>query len=1065
MYNMIRSSIFVYFLIGLMLISGTTGCRGWYQKKYLFRPSIHDRATIRALAKENNGKDFNYNGMDVEQKDNILKITNLGISIPVEDIRINITDADILGFSNDIKLSLRKRMNFAKFARLSSGTIQMLSAAAGASFGIIAGSDVETVSALSAVSAIMPKLQSIWQARARAVAYGDGLELIDEAESRYFAARVISLEEEQEQERKKRAEKSSLSVVPKKMYLNVADVGYFMVTDECQLDIAVSSNNAVATAELIGRGVDGEGIKDDNVVEGEIVRDKGRTNEVKKVGDEEKGAEKRGGDAEKDKIVKGKIGGKIKIEGLKKGVAEITVASKSGGFETVYVHVLDELETKDDGLGLVSINRLTKDGVRLMHEIAATIKTIDKVILSHIPTIEDLKAASGELQDELSNLKVKPDKLKLAVGDKGNLLVVFGGPAIFAASSNVTVAKIENFSAGSTIQITGEKKGRAEITVANRHGHSKTVDVEVESQFGIFGEEDEKSITLYKGGSKKIEINRGKPNPDKITIQDKNKEPIDKTNSVEVEKLSETRYEIIGVKPGTFTVEMEDKSNSNNKDSFEVTVIEKELTLKIVTDEYTKVKLLKLVEKELTKVEVVEKSGRLAGVPISINKGLVEIVDFDKETSAFSLKAKAKSSTNKPGKPGQTPKSKIILIHGIKGELSSEFDVEIFKKFQIFNKSDSEKEKKVYVGGVLKEFVIAMGTPDENKTKILDEAEKVLDSSYVKIEKANESKFKITGLKTGEFMIRMEDKDGNKDSFLLKVIDRELTIKIGGKAYKKGQEIKIPVRATSKVKVDIAKSDLISAKPTSDKPEIVMIADYEVKKNTFILNPRGNVNDSATITIKHGLNGEFSTDFKVTIIPNDEIAKLADALKYWSLVLTKNPQSSKAYFNIGNIHNKLMDYARAINNYNRAIDKLDRKDAITYFYRGNAYADSEKFEDAIKDYNKAIEELSLKKAVAYLRRGDAYIMTMLLDGIKKAKLLLPETGDRALLLLHECIVMKLLGEDTTECEARYKEILKQDFTVTWNFETFESWLKKAKIQEEAKKFITEKSMMLKQHQG
>ncbi len=198
MYNMIRSTKLVYLLVGLIFVIGMIGCSA-YDNRYLFQPSSHDRAVIRAIAEDkikNTHKGekvkFDYNGMKVVVKDSVIHIKDLKISIPVKDIKITISDEDALGFADDVSLFLRKRMNTARRVRLGSSTVQLLTAAAAGSLGIIAGSDVETISALSAVSAIVPELQSIFRARGRSEAYRDGLDLIRKAIARYHRGRTAN---------------------------------------------------------------------------------------------------------------------------------------------------------------------------------------------------------------------------------------------------------------------------------------------------------------------------------------------------------------------------------------------------------------------------------------------------------------------------------------------------------------------------------------------------------------------------------------------------------------------------------------------------------------------------------------------------------------------------------------------------------------------------------------------------------------------------------------------------------------------------------------------------------
>ena len=60
-----------------------------------------------------------------------------------------------------------------------------------------------------------------------------------------------------------------------------------------------------------------------------------------------------------------------------------------------------------------------------------------------------------------------------------------------------------------------------------------------------------------------------------------------------------------------------------------------------------------------------------------------------------------------------------------------------------------------------------------------------------------------------------------------------------------------------------------------------------------------------------------------------------------------------------------------------------------------------------------------------------------------------------MLLYFGCIAKKLLGVDTS--------VFEKDFTIMFNFDMFESWLKDADIDEGTEIFIKEKTELLKKH--
>lgn len=141
-----------HLLLCLLIFSLTQseGCAMFNQDKYyLYNGSVYDRANVK----------------------------------PRDGTQV--TDKDALGFSNDVKTALRQKMNWARIARLTSGTVQVFTAAAAAALGAASGS-ITAVAALAASSAVMPEVQNIFEAKERAEAYQQGVALIEEAEVRYF---------------------------------------------------------------------------------------------------------------------------------------------------------------------------------------------------------------------------------------------------------------------------------------------------------------------------------------------------------------------------------------------------------------------------------------------------------------------------------------------------------------------------------------------------------------------------------------------------------------------------------------------------------------------------------------------------------------------------------------------------------------------------------------------------------------------------------------------------------------------------------------------------------------
>jgi len=202
MFKRVKNSKLVYFLAFLVVISGIGGCGNWDKKDSKFLPTFQDRAAARAAVtavKTENGvekvvlkdgdKIIYVNGLKVQVKDGVINFVDLKVSIPTEDIKVS--DADVIGFSSDIQKALRRRMDRARRVRLGSGSIQVIAAATGATLGLMTG-DVATAAVFAAVSAIMPEFQHIFQAKERSEAYEQGLELIQDADTRYYNKRTES---------------------------------------------------------------------------------------------------------------------------------------------------------------------------------------------------------------------------------------------------------------------------------------------------------------------------------------------------------------------------------------------------------------------------------------------------------------------------------------------------------------------------------------------------------------------------------------------------------------------------------------------------------------------------------------------------------------------------------------------------------------------------------------------------------------------------------------------------------------------------------------------------------
>ena len=188
-----------------------------------------------------------------------------------------------------------------------------------------------------------------------------------------------------------------------------------------------------------------------------------------------------------------------------------------------------------------------------------------------------------------------------------------------------------------------------------------------------------------------------------------------------------------------------------------------------------------------------------------------------------------------------------------------------------------------------------------------------------------------------------------------------------------------------------------------------------------------------------------------------------EALMDYEKAIALDPKTVKVYNNRGSTLHKLGHFDEALNDYNKAID-LDPKYATAYSNRGSTLHQLGRYDEALKALDQALEiDPEYIRALA-----NSVEVRILLgqyeDAMRQASKALSISGnskDKATSLYLECIAEKLLGKDTSATEAEFDQILKEDFEVTWSFDEIEGWLEKADISEEASKFISAKTALLK----
>ena len=212
------------------------------------------------------------------------------------------------------------------------------------------------------------------------------------------------------------------------------------------------------------------------------------------------------------------------------------------------------------------------------------------------------------------------------------------------------------------------------------------------------------------------------------------------------------------------------------------------------------------------------------------------------------------------------------------------------------------------------------------------------------------------------------------------------------------------------------------------------------------------------------LNPKYATAYNNRGVLYANLKDYKKSFEDYNKAIELNPEYADAYNNRGNLYLRLKKYKESIENYNKAIE-LNPKYDLAYNNRGALYTHLNKYKKAIDDFNKAIE-LNPKDEIYYRNISEAMIFTgaykNALNYVNKAITLSSEMKDKAICFYLKSIIEKLLDLDTTESVKEFNKILENEFTIIgWEFDQMENWLKKADISEDKKRFITEKTEILK----
>ncbi|UCE66405.1 MAG: tetratricopeptide repeat protein [Candidatus Zixiibacteriota bacterium] len=242
---------------------------------------------------------------------------------------------------------------------------------------------------------------------------------------------------------------------------------------------------------------------------------------------------------------------------------------------------------------------------------------------------------------------------------------------------------------------------------------------------------------------------------------------------------------------------------------------------------------------------------------------------------------------------------------------------------------------------------------------------------------------------------------------------------------------------------------------TDDKTEIKVLEE-RVKLSEFI-----NKLEQAK------LENEYSVlDWLIksqVIIKNGEYSNAVD---YLNKSIELEPNNKIAYNSRGYCYLALEQFKEATEDFNYAIH-LDSGFAIAYSNRSRAYNFLNDFNNAVKDIKKAIE-LNPSLPIYYSNLSTTLILMNkyeeALENIDKAILL--STHDESVLTIlyyKKYVILKILNKETKDSEIFLNNLLEKEINLEWfKLDSFVHLLSKIDFSEDIKKFIQEKTELLKE---
>ena len=298
-----------------------------------------------------------------------------------------------------------------------------------------------------------------------------------------------------------------------------------------------------------------------------------------------------------------------------------------------------------------------------------------------------------------------------------------------------------------------------------------------------------------------------------------------------------------------------------------------------------------------------------------------------------------------------------------------------------------------------------------------------------------------------------------KEEFIKKIIQKEGEKKVKDLTGELEKKANIIISKADKKLMEI--SDL-HTKYQSDLEELETIKDK--KKEDFTIEEKEKIKDFTKTLSEFKDEKDYTADdwfwFARFELDNDNYDK---AINYLSNTIELNSKFTNAYLFRGLAFMMNEKYDKSLNDYTTAI-KLLPKNIAGYLGRGYTYEKLRDYRKAINDFKKVIELNPYYKGVF-----TSLIELLLISGeykeglefIEKAYKLELKDKDIVIVKYCECIINEILGNETEDLDKELNGIIKKDFEFDWSFDEFENWLKDAKLSEDIKEYIREKTELLK----